>query len=131
VGGEGNITHGARKGNNGVDGLVDSIGWQATRSQRTWSVQVQVGLGKTPAGYGTHFKPGISPWKRINSILFHRLRRVWRAWEPFFRLTVPECVQFLARYRPLSSFRSQHQDATISDEQGRRAAETRRHVGWH
>jgi len=34
-----------------------------------------------------------------------------------------------ARYRPIASYRPQHQDATISDEQGRRAAETRRHVG--
>jgi len=48
--------------------------------------------------YRTYFNPGISPWKRINSILIPRLRWVWRAWKPLFWLTVPGCVQFSAHY---------------------------------
>ena len=55
-----------------------------------------VGHRKTPAGYGTHFKPGISASPGINSILFSSLRRARNACKPLFRVTVPGCVRFSA-----------------------------------
>jgi len=59
---KGNITHGARKGNNGVDGLVDSnvmAGYEKTKDMKctcAWSA-----IERTPADDGSHFNPGISP----------------------------------------------------------------------
>jgi len=84
----------------------------------------------TYAGYGTHFNSDISPWKCINWLLILRLIRILHAWRPFLRLPCldrPITGPLLARYRPLSSFRLQHQDVTISGEQVRRTAASRRY----
>jgi len=58
--------------------------------------------------------------------------------QTFLRLTVPGYANYLsiissfsARYRPLSSYRWQHPDVTISAERVRRTAESGRDSGWH
>jgi hypothetical protein len=72
--------------------------------------------------------------KTHNFAIVSQLRSAWHACKPLFRLTVPGSAQcwhitrsFSARYRPLSSYRSQHQDVTISAELAGWAVESKRY----